>query len=218
MTRHWDNFSDAAPALIEVARQLRDSLRECEIDYRLIGGLALELQGIDVGTKDIDLLVDEENFDAARNCLTQSLQPQATTEDGVRVDIHAEAPVYTFVGLDSVERPVSFYRLDDIEVDLLGATGPAEKNAMEDIPWLTSVPKGIPVASLQAIAAIKLAVGRVKDMVHVEMIVTALGRKRARIVSRYLRSQDRLRDMPELVDEWEAAIERTALMQPKKRF
>ena len=215
--RNWDNLNAASDGLLAAAGLARDAFVSCGVDFRLIGGLALELQGVDVGTKDIDFLVDEESFDTALQCLADTgAVPQMTTEDGLRVNAR-EPSVYQFVGLDGIPRPVSFFRLGNVEIDLLGATGPTEKNAMEDVPWLTSTPKGIPVAPIQAIAAIKLAVGRTKDMAHVEMIIAALGRQRAKIVSRYLRTQDRLRDMSELVEEWNAAVERTAAMQPKRR-
>ena len=215
--RNFNGFSgrDNAAELVDVLRRVRDVFADNTMDYRVIGGLALELQGIDVGTKDVDFLVDADQFDTGSRLISAIAIPQKLTADGLRVDA-AMPSTYIFTGSDSIDRPVTFFRINNVDIDLLAATGPTEQSAMEDVPMLTIEPRGIPVATIPAIAAIKLSVGRQKDFTHIEMIATALGRKRSEAILRYLQTKERLSDLTDLAEEWSAAVERSAANLPRK--
>lgn len=214
MTRRWkDPVGDER--LLEAVRIVRDILKDGDIDYRLIGGLALELQGIETGTTDVDLLVDSETFAAACEALIddEAVIAQYINDDAQRLDSKdGDVIVYEFPGGDGSVRSVAFFRVGDTEVDLLGGSAPPEQNAMNEIPLFSAHPRNVPVAPLAALVAIKLAAGRGKDIVHVEQVASALGKKRAQRIRRYLED----RDMGYLADEWDAAVLR-ATTPPRRR-
>jgi hypothetical protein len=199
------------PRLSEAARVIRDAFVDLDVDYRLIGGLALELQGVEVGTTDIDILVAEEDFDTVRREFEEFAQPLAFSASGTKKKADT-APVYEFPGADGVVRPVSFFRLGDIDIDLLGAVAPAEKVALEEPPVLTTAPRGFPAAPLAAVVAIKLSAGREKDYVQVEQVAAVLGLKRSKAVHNFLVS----RGLEHLVEDWDAAVLR-ATTPPRER-
>lgn len=197
--------------LVDTARLVRDALVIEHVDFRLIGGLALEFQGIETGTTDLDLLVAGDDFTNAQGVLARVTTPLRFMDDGRRVP--NPIPItYIYTGADGIDRPVSFFQHNDVDIDLLGAAADVERAAMMEPPFLSRIPKGLPVAPLGAILAIKLTVARDKDIDHAERAAVALGRINSKTISAYLRS----RGFPQLIEEWEAAVLR-ATTPPRVR-
>lgn len=206
MERPW-KMNPTNDDLIEALMKVHDLLYKQMVHYRLIGGMALEIQGVEVGTKDVDVLVEYKDFDLVRQLFSKHFTPQTLTDARRRVLAdEAESPALTFVGDDGTARPVSFFRAGHIEVDVLGAAAEPEELALDVSPTYSVYPRGIPVAQIPAIVAIKLTSARAKDIVHVENVARTMGGdvRDAQALSKFLREHN----MGHLVEEWEAAFTR----------
>lgn len=115
--------------LVDLLRALADE----EVDYVLIGGLALNLQGIVRTTEDIDLFLrpDEENVERAKRALRRVWDDPAV-EEITAADLLGEYPVVRYVPPN-----------DDVIVDLLTRIGTAVR--FEDLEAETKTYEGVPV-------------------------------------------------------------------------
>lgn len=139
-----------------IYRRLAELLRafaEEEVDYVLIGGLALGLQGLVRATEDIDLFLrpDEENVARAKRALRRVWNDPAVDEIAA-ADLLGDYPVVRYGPPD-----------DDVIVDLLTRIGTAVR--FEDLEAESKLYEGIPVrvATPRTLLRLKRDTVRPKD-------------------------------------------------------
>lgn len=84
--------------ILETLTRIVDSFKQEGVDFALIGGLALQAQGVTRATTDVDALILVQDKDKVRNVMIQS---------GFRV-FHESADVLTFMGLATQSVRVDF--------------------------------------------------------------------------------------------------------------
>jgi predicted nucleotidyltransferase len=124
--------SEQNPIYHRLAELLR-ALADEEVDYVLIGGLALNLQGIVRTTEDVDLFLrpDEENIERAKRALRRVWDDPAV-EEIAAADLLGDYAVVRYGPPD-----------EDVIVDLLTRIGTAV--SFEDLESETKIYEGIPV-------------------------------------------------------------------------
>ncbi len=151
--------------------RLLGSLVKAEIDFVVVGGLALGAWGVVRGTRDLDVVVDQEPANLATLAsLAESLNGRVQARDaflssaaaieellraGERVQIEtAIGPLDVVQGLPGVPE-FSELRERAVEVDLFGST--------------------VPVCSEEDLRAMKKAAGRARDVADLEALDEARG-------------------------------------------
>lgn len=124
--------SDQNPIYRRFAELLR-ALADEEVDYVLIGGLALNLQGLVRTTEDVDLFLrpDEENIERAKRALRR-VWDDPSIEEITAADLLGDYAVVRYGPPD-----------EDVIVDLLTRIGTAV--SFEDLEAETKTYEGIPV-------------------------------------------------------------------------
>lgn len=143
---------DDSPIYRRLAELLRALAAE-EVDYVLIGGLALGLQGLVRTTEDVDLFLrpDEENVERAKRALRRVWDDPAIDEIAAS-DLLGDYPVVRYGPPD-----------DDLIVDLLTRIGSAVK--FDDLEFETKTYEGVAarVATPRTLLHLKRDTVRPKD-------------------------------------------------------
>jgi hypothetical protein len=144
-------------ATYEDVKRVAELLESEGVEYALIGGYALALQGIVRATEDVDVLVEPSVDNARRWVRALSKLPDGAAKELVGDDtLHAE--------------PYAIRINDEFTVDVLNsASGLSWK---ELVPYRTRV-DGINVVSLEGLLKMKEK-GRLKDQADAEAIRRAL--------------------------------------------
>lgn len=129
------------------------------VNYAVIGGYALALQGIVRLTEDIDILVEPTAENARRWVRALSRLP-----DGAARELEGDDTVH--------EEPYAIRVNDEFTVDVM--------NSASGLTWADLEPHrvvvdGVPVVSLEGLLRMK-AHGRLKDQADAEAIRKALGK------------------------------------------
>lgn len=128
------------------------------VEYALIGGYALALQGIVRLTEDIDILVEPTRENAVRWVRALSDLP-----DGAAKELVGDATLH--------EEPYAIRINDEFTIDVMNS---ASGHSWKDLaPYRTRV-DGVSVISLEGILRMKEH-GRLKDQADAEAIRKALG-------------------------------------------
>lgn len=148
----------------EDMRDMLDALRAAEVDFLVVGAFAMAAHGVPRATGDIDLFVNATPDNAAR--LLVALQ-----DFGAPLDQHG-------VTAADFERPGQVYQLGlpPNRIDLLTQIdGLTFTEAARDAVGATLFGVAVRVPSLRALIANKIASGRPKDLVDVEILRARLG-------------------------------------------
>lgn len=133
-------------------------LEEEHVEYALIGGYALALQGIVRLTEDVDILVEPTAENAARWVRALSRLPDGAARE--------------LIGDDTLHRELYAIRInDEFTVDVMNSA--SGFSWAEMLPYRTRV-EGINVVSLEGLLRLKEH-GRLKDRADAEAIRRALG-------------------------------------------
>lgn len=133
-------------------------LEEEHVEYALIGGYALALQGIVRLTEDVDILVEPTAENAARWVRALSRLPDGAARE--------------LIGDDTLHRELYAIRInDEFTVDVMNSASGFTWADM--LPYRTRV-EGINVVSLEGLLRLKEN-GRLKDRADAEAIRRALG-------------------------------------------
>jgi hypothetical protein len=130
-----------------------------QVEYALIGGYALALQGIVRLTEDVDILVEPTLENARRWVRALSRLP-----DGAAKELQGDDTVH--------EEPYAIRVNDEFTVDVMNSA--SGFTWQELLPYRTRV-EGINVLSLEGLLRMKEN-GRLKDQADAEAIRRALGR------------------------------------------
>jgi hypothetical protein len=134
-------------------------LEEEHVEYALIGGYALALQGIVRLTEDVDILVEPSLENARRWVRALSKLPDGAAKE--------------LIGDDTLHEEVYAIRInDEFTVDVMNTASGFTWQQM--LPYRTRV-EGIQVLSLEGLLRMKEK-GRLKDQADAEAIRKALGR------------------------------------------
>jgi hypothetical protein len=154
-------------ALLPVLRALRDA----DVSFVVVGGVAVVLQGHPRSTVDLDLVIDLEadNVGRAMTVLTaQGLTPRVPVDaadfadPAVRADWieHRNLTVFSLHDPDDPRREVDVFAQEPMPFDQLRAR--ARLVQVEDV--------AVPVASRQDLIALKRAAGRPQDLADIEAL------------------------------------------------
>jgi hypothetical protein len=139
-------------------QRLAELLEDERVDYALIGGYALALQGIVRLTEDVDILVEPSADNARRWVRALSRLP-----DGAAKELAGDETLHT--------EPYAIRINDEFTVDVM--------NSASGLTWKDLLPyririDGIQVVSLEGLLRMKEH-GRLKDQADAEAIRQALG-------------------------------------------
>lgn len=154
-------------ALLPVLRALRDA----DVSFVVVGGVAVVLQGHPRSTVDLDLVIDLEpdNVGRAMAVLTdQGLTPRVPVDaadfadPAVRTDWiqHRNLTVFSLHDPDDPRREVDVFAQEPMPFDQLRAR--ARLVQVEDV--------AIPVASRRDLITLKRAAGRPQDLADIEAL------------------------------------------------
>jgi hypothetical protein len=133
-------------------------LEQEQVEYALIGGYALALQGIVRLTEDVDILVEPSVENSRRWVRALSNLPDGAAKE--------------LVGDDTLHRELYAIRInDEFTVDVMNSA--SGFSWQELLPYRTRI-EGINVLSLQGLLRMKER-GRLKDQADAEAIRNALG-------------------------------------------
>ncbi len=143
--------------LIEELSALVRALDEAQVEYALVGGLAVAVWGVARATKDIDLLVERADAErAATVAKVRGFSLEAFPmefEDGMEMR-----------RLNKIDRDGALLTVDLL---LVGAAQRAVWDGRQRVPFQAG---SISVASRDGLIAMKLAAGRAQDLADVQKL------------------------------------------------
>jgi hypothetical protein len=146
-------------ATYEDVRHVARLLEEEKVEYALIGGYALALQGIVRLTEDVDILVEPSVENARRWVRALSKLPDAAAKE--------------LEGDDTLHQELYAIRInDEFTIDIMNSASGFSWSDM--LPFRTRI-EGIHVVGLEGLLRMKER-GRLKDQADAEAIRKALGR------------------------------------------
>jgi hypothetical protein len=149
-------------ATYQDVRRIAELLEEEHVEYALIGGYALALQGIVRLTEDVDILVEPTPENARRWVRALSRLP-----DGAAKELAGDETLHA--------EPYAIRINDEFTVDVMNS---ASGLTWQDLlPYRTRI-EGIQVVSLEGLLRMKEH-GRLKDQADAEAIRQALGSPRS---------------------------------------
>jgi hypothetical protein len=144
-------------ATYQDVRRLAELLEEEHVEYALIGGYALALQGIVRLTEDIDILVEPSLENARRWVRALSKLPDGAAKE--------------LIGDDTLHEELYAIRInDEFTVDVMNSASGFTWNDL--LPYRTRI-EGIHVLSLEGLMRMKQG-GRLKDRADADAIRRAL--------------------------------------------
>jgi hypothetical protein len=148
-------------ATYEDVRRVAELLEEEHVEYALIGGYALALQGIVRLTEDVDILVEPTAENARRWVRALSRLP-----DGAAKELAGDQTLH--------QEPYAIRINDEFTVDVMNS---ASGLTWEDLARYRTRIEGIQVVSLEGLLRMKEH-GRLKDQADAEAIRQALAAKK----------------------------------------
>ena len=188
---------NAVPALASAARDVLATLEAADVPACLIGGLVITRWGQPRATTDADfsVLAPYGEEDRVVDLLLAHYRPR-------RSDARSFAMRYRVLLLESADR---------VGLDVSLAALPFEVEAIERAtPWEITPEVAVRTCSAEDLVVYKLVAGRPQDLVDMEGIVRRQGsRLDAERVRRWARAFAELKEEPELLAHFEAALRRS---------